>query len=816
MKNVSTNFKRTMEERRDFWCEANITFSDGTTKTLGKEDFTISGNSVIGSAESNSFPLGVVVAKHISLSLMNSDDRWSEYDFYLAKIRVYTKFKLSTGATESILEGTFTVIEPETYGTVITLTAMDDCYKLDAEYSTSKAFPLTLAEIVRDSCADCGVTLLTTIFDGSTFEVATQPEGLTHRQVIGLCAMLAGGNAFMDAYNRLSIVSYDFSVFENHSVLDGGVFDTDNESKYASGVEADGGTFAPWSTGYEYDSGSFTDLDDIHVLYQFKSGITIGTDDVVITGIKITDSEGIEYLSGTTGYVLSLENELAEGKEQEAVTLIGQRLIGLKFRVFSGDHIAYPLADFMDCAYLVDRNNNVYQTVLTDISFDYNGFTTLKCSADSPLRNSSKYNSEATKAEVEARKNTAKQISEYDKSVQLLTNLITQSFGVYKTEEILDDGSSVFYMHNKPTIGESQTIWKMTADAFAVSTDGGKTWNAGMDSSGNAVVNVLSAIGISFNWARGGTLTLGGVNNNNGILRVVDGEGNTICVISQSGINSYDTANVTIPTRLEIIKSFIRGYWNNEMYYYIGGSVEGSFEAMLINAINAFKININNGTRYVIASQNVINSGTRKRVHTLFGDERHNGDSYFQKLYLGSDNGSDVSLSVVKYDNSNAISSSGGFYAQGSIGCAGTKHRVVSTDNYAERLLYCYEMPSPMFGDIGEGITDDKGECYIFFDAVFSETINGEYQYYVFLQKEGSGDLWIDTKHSDFFVVKGTPALKFAWEIKARQQKYEFERLESFKTETDIYPEVDYEREAACMVYDYYKKLEDMNYEEIN
>ena len=60
---------------------------------------------------------------------------------------------------------------------------------------------------------------------------------------------------------------------------------------------------------------------------------------------------------------------------------------------------------------------------------------------------------------------------------------------MYKTEEILDDGSSVFYMHNKPTIGESQTIWKMTADAFAVSTDGGKTWNAGMDSSGNAVVN---------------------------------------------------------------------------------------------------------------------------------------------------------------------------------------------------------------------------------------------------------------------------------------------------------------------------------------
>ena len=91
-----------------------------------------------------------------------------------------------------------------------------------------------------------------------------------------------------------------------------------------------------------------------------------------------------------------------------------------------------------------------------------------------------------------------------------LTSLITQSFGVYKTEEKLEDGSTIFYMHNKPTLKESDTIWKMTANAFAVSTDGGKTWNAGMDSQGNAVVNVLSAIGIRFDWARGGTLTLGG------------------------------------------------------------------------------------------------------------------------------------------------------------------------------------------------------------------------------------------------------------------------------------------------------------------
>ena len=116
--------------------------------------------------------------------------------------------------------------------------------------------------------------------------------------------------------------------------------------------------------------------------------------------------------------------------------------------------------------------------------------------------------------------------------------MITQSFGVYKTEEKLEDGSTIFYMHNKPMLKGSDTIWKMTADAFAVSTDGGKTWNAGMDSKGNAVVNVLSAIGIRFDWAKGGTLTLGGEKNVNGVLRILNAYGKEIGTWDKDGVHA--------------------------------------------------------------------------------------------------------------------------------------------------------------------------------------------------------------------------------------------------------------------------------------
>lgn len=100
----------------------------------------------------------------------------------------------------------------------------------------------------------------------------------------------------------------------------------------------------------------------------------------------------------------------------------------------------------------------------------------------------------------EAKLEMLKKINAHDLAVQRLTQLMTNSFGLYKSEERLEDGSTVYYMHDLPELSKSKTIWKMTADAFAVSTDGGKTWTAGMDSDGNAVVTILSAVGVKSEW----------------------------------------------------------------------------------------------------------------------------------------------------------------------------------------------------------------------------------------------------------------------------------------------------------------------------
>ena len=119
----------------------------------------------------------------------------------------------------------------------------------------------------------------------------------------------------------------------------------------------------------------------------------------------------------------------------------------------------------------------------------------------------------------------------------------------------------------------------------------------------------------------------------------------------------------------------------------------------------------------------------------------------------------------------------------GKMTATGNKARLVQDTLYGDRLQYSYETPTPMFGDVGLGQLDENGEATIAIDDIFNETVNTSIEYAVFLQKEGPGDVWIDEKTELYFTVKGTPGLKFAWELKAVQKGYEQDRLNDFALE---------------------------------
>lgn len=474
MIHVSSEFREQMEMRTDFKEQAEVTFLDGTKLSLTEDDFTVSNNSITDGAGSNGLPLGAAIQRQVQIELMNDDDHLEKYDFVGAQIRLYMTFWLPKTKElkeriEKIEYGYFTVTKPETYGQTVIVAAVDDMYRADKAFYSDLIFPVSASELFIEMCEHCGIQPGNTLFRNNDFTIKEKPSGsdLTFRAVFGYLAMLAAGNARISRRGTLEILSYDFSVFDQEEA-------------------------------------------QIQELRNFNS-LKIGTEDVVITGIRMkvkgeTAEEDQTFLCGEEGYLLEIDNPLVTGQEQQLVDSIGQRLIGVHLRDFSGDHIAYPLAEFMDPVYVEDRKGRKYPSILTDIDFSFFGITTFKNSAVSAIRNGSKFSSGASKTYEEARDLITKEREARDTAIENLARKLESSSGLYCTKDEQPDGSTIYYMHDKAKLSESMIIWKMTAEAIGISTDGGKTYPTGIDATGMAILNKIYVIGINAKYVNTGTL----------------------------------------------------------------------------------------------------------------------------------------------------------------------------------------------------------------------------------------------------------------------------------------------------------------------
>lgn len=520
MINVSNEFKKLMNVRTDFKENAEITFADGSVLNLTEKDFTVSNNGVTDASETSGIPLGVAVCRSIQIELMNDDDRFSKYDFFGAIIRLYLTFQLSE-KVEKIEYGTFTVLTPETYGTTVIITALDDMYKADRDYSTNITYPASLQTILVDACNTLDISLGSTSFHNSDFVVNEKPTDITFRQMFGYIAMIAGGNARIDTTGRMRILSYDFKKLERVSqIIDGGIY-----SPWNNPIDLDGGSFSPWNLGDVADGGTFTDRNEYHSLSNW-SNLKVDTDNVVITGVQTTytDAENEEHtvMYGVEGYVLAVENPLIVGQEEFAVGLIGNVMVGGRFRQFSGDLVSNPTIEFMDIAVIADRKGNMYASFMTDITFQFFGFTTLKNSAEPALRNSAKPYSDATKTLVKARELVKNERTAREQAVAQLAKDLKNSSGLFMTEDVQPDGSTIYYMHDKPTLSESMIVWKLKALAFGISTDGGKTYPYGFTVDGTTITRLLYAEGIDADYIDTGSIRINDTNGNTMFLADYD------------------------------------------------------------------------------------------------------------------------------------------------------------------------------------------------------------------------------------------------------------------------------------------------------
>lgn len=113
------------------------------------------------------------------------------------------------------------------------------------------------------------------------------------------------------------------------------------------------------------------------------------------------------------------------------------------------------------------------------------------------------------------------------------------------------------------------------------------------------------------------------------------------------------------------------------------------------------------------------------------------------------------------------------------LGVDQSKNAIVKTSQ-GPVTINAYETAEYYFGDIGEGQTSTDGIAYIGIEKLFNETVNTTIPYHVFITAYGPGNIWVDQREHNRFVVKSDqPNLKFSWEIKAKRKGYEHTRLQN-------------------------------------
>lgn len=516
MRNLSTEFKEQQNSgNRNYLKYADFTFTDGSTLSIADKDLWSNGFKFEDAvSQSGSFDIGAAIVNKLTLQINNFSGKYTDYIWDGARVVCYIGLELSTGI-EKIRICTMTVTDAPYQNTaIISLTCEDSMRLFDRDYSESKlTYPATRLQIIQDACEVCGVTLQSTRFDNDDFVIQNRPDdsSITFRQVIAWVAQMGCQWAKCDEYGRLCFGWYEREVPDNFYDL----------------VET------PWK---DVEGNDILDTTGEQIITIMQTGITaIQTNgftpwlyDIEITGVKVTEyvensskNEAKTYQSGKSGYVIEISDNklIQEGTGEAICKIISDRCVGMKFRPFSTGALTNIAWEAGDTIAISDRNGKQYKSYLTSVTLNPGAFEQLECSAKSVSRNKQKQYSLNQQVQAENKKNLRDERTAREKAIEELSNRLAESSGVYTTVEQQPDGSNIYYLHNKPQLSDSDIVWKMTAEAWAVSTDGGQHWNGGMTVDGDVIARILTATGVNADWI------------NTGTIKAIDKDGNTTFLV---------------------------------------------------------------------------------------------------------------------------------------------------------------------------------------------------------------------------------------------------------------------------------------------
>ena len=450
-----------------FSVSGHIVFSNNTSVAFDDDDLDNTQTGWSMDSGVSTLPIGCVCGRSFTLALINDNGQWNNYNFFGAVIDI----TLNYGNNITVTISNLTVTEPpQSLGTVITMTALDNAWRLDKPYVSQLTYPSSCGAVYREICSLCGITSKTSthgVF--STSVEKAFDETLTCREVLSYIATVAAGNIRITNDGKMELLT--LSVPSQSST-----------------------------------AGTYHDISEWISLSEALHG-------TIITGVQTsvddsTTGEASTILIGTDQYVVEIEhNPLMDGRESTILNMIYSTLNGFMVRKFDGSIYNLPTIELFDGIKITDINYYTVFSIITSCDYKLGGGVDISCNVETPASVGNSFDP-GVRMIAQARRLVATERTQREQAVEALSQAIAASGGLYETTEAATGGGYIYYLHDKPTLSASTNVIKLTAEALGLSTDGGQTYPVGIMINGDVIARILSADGINADWIDTGALVV--------------------------------------------------------------------------------------------------------------------------------------------------------------------------------------------------------------------------------------------------------------------------------------------------------------------
>lgn len=650
---------------------------------------------------------------------------------------------------EYVTMGTFYVTksDPDRNGKKTTVEARDRFVFLESLYVSELSYPAKIRDVALEIANKSGAVINEANFSMISNSMIAKPIGYTYRQAMGLIAQFQAGYVRFNRLNQLEVmqlVDPKFSV----------------------------------SPAEYFQRG----LVKNELMYQ------IGGISCTVSIQRESGAEQITYTSGSnTGPQIVLENKVMT---QDLLDMIYQKIKSINFYPFALKWRGNPALETGDWLTLTDRDGIEFKTPNLSYTLNFKGGLTATSSANtnSSAQTVSAYTKplEQTLKEFSSRIDAAGNNTVYDgltpppypkvgdiwfkksgpdDEIWIYSKISDDKYDwVLQTSTKLPDDIADKIDKATPSdeIVKTINLSKETEGKDWLKITGAKIWLTDQTRIDDAIIKDAMIGNLSASKINAGTLNAANVN-------VVNLNAKSLSAGTISGTNlsiNLDTGTV------QFQKGYIAG--NNSKIRF---DMDKNYFQSLNDLNQGFVVKDGIFTFYSsyfdnygsvigdISSDMIADGGGIK----IAGEA---GVLLTSKKYVAS-----IGIGSGGLANGNEVSIMGDTFFWDGISVLGTKNAIHITRD-GTRATPAYETAESYLGDIGRNYTRENNEVWIEIDEIFSDTVNTDIAYEVFLQSYDDARFWVADFKSDKFLIKSDkPLSRFAWELKAKRRGYENDRL---------------------------------------